>query len=339
MKVATVRGFWSTNIGNSLFQLSAKGLLDEVGFETYWVPDSPGFISVKKGNPKNHFEFLHHLDVDILCIQGPFFRKEFDRIYLDTLKKLSSRGVKIIGLGVGAMHYDKKSIQYYRHWSKQINFSFISTRDCMTHDFLKNEVKNLHNGIDLGFFIRYFAPQPPLINNEKLICFNFDQIPEIKLIKSTKGVIEINKEKYKFKKFYSGEPRGIIKKALPYILPYFKRYSVDSLNGYKIIRIDHRFNPYSRKKIYNNPNSFALDTPDGYLLAYANSELTLSNRVHANVATLSYGNRSMYFSNSKRASLIDRVKLQEVYNKPVYLNLDMLEEEKTSLQEALKNLI
>jgi hypothetical protein len=47
----------------------------------------------------------------------------------------------------------------------------------------------------------------------------------------------------------------------------------------------------------------------------------------------------MYFSNSKRASLIDRVKLQEVYNKPVFLNLDMLEEEKASLKEALKNLI
>lgn len=339
MKAATVRGYWSTNIGNSLFQISAQGLLKDLGLKTIWVPDVPGYINVKKGNPNTYFEFLDHLDIDFLCIQGPFFRKEFDRIYLDLLQKASSRGIKIIGLGVGAMHYDSLSIQYYKNWIEKINFSFISTRDRLTYDFLQPHIKNLHDGIDLGFLIRYYAPQPKFINNEKVVCFNFDQIPEIKLFKTQHGEIKIGSENYGYKKSFSGEPKGILKKAMPYILPYFKKYTISEIENFKIIRTDHRFNPYSRKKIYNNPNSFAMDTPDGYLLAYANSELTLSNRVHANVATLSYGNRAMYFSNSKRAKLIDRVGLGEIYNKPMILNLDFLEQEKSNLLEAIEKTI
>ena len=84
-------------------------------------------------------------------------------------------------------------------------------------------------------------------------------------------------------------------------------------------------------------NTFAMDTPEGYLLAYANSKLTLSNRVHANVATLSYGNSSMYFSDSKRASLLDRLGLGEIYNKPMSLNPDLLEDEKNGLLNFIKN--
>ena len=80
-----------------------------------------------------------------------------------------------------------------------------------------------------------------------------------------------------------------------------------------------------------------MDTPEGYLLAYANSKLTLSNRVHANVATLSYGNPAMYFSDSKRAKLLDRLNLCEIYNKPMKLSSDILDLEKNNLVEFIKN--
>ena len=82
-----------------------------------------------------------------------------------------------------------------------------------------------------------------------------------------------------------------------------------------------------------------MDTPEGYLIAYANSELTLSNRVHANVATLSYGNTAMYFSDSKRATLLNRLDLSEIYNKPMTLDQDRLDEEKFNLLNFIKSTI
>ena len=48
MRIASVKGYWSTNIGNSLFQISAEGIFNEIGVEVITVPDVPGFMNVKK---------------------------------------------------------------------------------------------------------------------------------------------------------------------------------------------------------------------------------------------------------------------------------------------------
>lgn len=337
MNIASVKGYWSTNIGNSLFQISAEGVFNELKMNVTTVPDVPGYMNVKKGNPKNYFEFMDLMDVDYYCIHGPFFRKEFDKIYLENIIKLKKRGVKIIGLGVGAMHYDDTSIKYYNQWLKECDFDIISTRDELTYNFLKGKVSRLYNGIDLGFLIKYYKPQPKFLNNEKLICFNFDQIPEPTFFEDSKGLIKIDEKLFSFKKSFSNEPRGNLKKIFPFLRPYFKTFNQSELNGYKLIRTDHRFNPYSRKKIYSDTNTFAMDTPEGYLLAYANSKLTLSNRVHANVATLSYGNEAMYFSDSKRANLLNRLKLDEIYEKPMKLDANSLSYEKEELLKFIKN--
>lgn len=341
MTIANTRGYWSTNIGNSFFQICSEGILNEINANSFALPDAPGYINVRRGNPKNFFDFTEILDVDFVCIHGPFFRREFDKIYLNSLKKLSKRGVGIIGLGVGAMHYDKKSISYYEKWIKEIDFKLISTRDIETFNFLESFRLPfpVHNGVDLGFLLRFYCPQPKFLNNKKLICFNFDQIPEPTLIENNSGPITIDKKTYSFSKHLSQEPNLFLKKIFPYFRPYFKTFKSKNLAGYEIIRLDHRFNPYSRKKIYSDSNTFAMDTPEGYLLAYANSKLTLSNRVHANVATLSYGNSSMYFSNSKRAKLLDRLGLKDIYKKPMSLKKEILEEEKHNLINfILKNL-
>ena len=155
---------------------------------------------------------MDFLDVDYYCIHGPFFRKEFDKIYLENIKKLKRRGVKIIGLGVGAMHYDEESIKYYNRWLKECDFDFISTRDELTYNFLKGRVRNLYNGIDLGFLIKFYKPQPNLIDNKKLICFNFDQIPEPVFFEDKNGPISIDNKNYNYEKSFSNEPRGIFKR-------------------------------------------------------------------------------------------------------------------------------
>ena len=168
------------------------------------------------------------------------------------------------------------------------------------------------------------------------MCLNFDQIPEPKFFRNENGVLKIGSSSYDYKKTLSAEPRGWLKKIWPFVLPYFKTFSRTTLDEFDVVRLDHRFNPYSRRKIYHSPSGFGMDTPAGYLLAYANSELTLSNRVHANVATLSYGGRSMYFSDSKRASLLERVGLTDIYNKPMVIDQKIIDDELESITEKLR---
>ena len=280
MKITNVKGWWSTNIGNSLFQLSSQEILKELGFTVIEVPDMPGFMNVRKGNPENFFDFMNYLDVDYHCIHGPFLRKEFDKIYLKQLKSLKSRGVKLIGLGVGCMDYSYSN--YYKKWMNEVGFDIITTRDRDTLNILSDVKTNLYDGLDLGFFISTYNKQPKL--NKDFVCFNFDQILEPNFYEDSNGPIRIGNSNFSYKKRLSSEPRGMLKKIFPFVRPYFKAFKRSKIEGYEIIRLDHRFNPYSRKKIYSDKNTFAMDVPGGYLIAYANSKLTLSNRVHACVA-------------------------------------------------------
>ena len=341
MKIATVEGYWSTNIGNALFQISAQEIFKSIGADVIVVPDLPGYINVARGNPSDYFEFMDKIDCDYFCVHGPLFRKESKQIIIPLLARLVKRGVKIIGLGVGAMHYDEATIRLYQKWFEDIPWHFISTRDERTYNFLKRfeRIETLHNGIDLGFFISRFRPQPQLKGDEKIVCLNFDQIPEPKFLASASGVLKIGSDSYTYRKTLSAEPRGWLKKIWPFILPYFKSFSRTSFNEFDVVRLDHRFNPYSRRKIYHSPSGFGMDTPAGYLLAYANSELTLSNRVHANVATLSYGGRSMYFSDSKRASLLERVGLADIYTRPMVIDQKIIDSELEAITLKLSRIL
>jgi len=78
-------------------------------------------------------------------------------------------------------------------------------------------------------------------------------------------------------------------------------------------------------------------SPD--IVVSANTCLTLGDRVHACVITLAYGNPAMLFTPSPRSRLFDRVGLNDIRTKPVTLDLDYLEVERTKEIEFLKNTI
>ena len=76
--IALVGGYWSTNIGNSFFQLGAKFLSEQVfpDGRVIMLSDQPGYWNVRQGNPANAFILLEHIPMDYLVIQGPFLREK-----------------------------------------------------------------------------------------------------------------------------------------------------------------------------------------------------------------------------------------------------------------------
>jgi len=57
------------------------------------------------------------------------------------------------------------------------------------------------------------------------------------------------------------------------------------------------------------------------------------------VAALQYGKPAMLFSSSPRIRLLDRLGLKEIVTQPVWLDKELLEEEKRKIREFLiKNL-
>ena len=98
-----------------------------------------------------------------------------------------------------------------------------------------------------------------------------------------------------------------------------------------MFRTDHRFHPHYRNKIYNQNNSFCSDLPYGYLDIYANSELTLSDRVHACAVTMAYGHSAMLFAKTNRVGLLERVGAKDISKHPVSLDLMLINVEKEKM--------
>lgn len=103
-----------------------------------------------------------------------------------------------------------------------------------------------------------------------------------------------------------------------------------------ILRPEHRFNPHVTWKIYKQINAVASDEPFTYFNVYAHTVLTLSDRVHACVATLAYGNPAMLFTPSLRSALFDRLGLSEIRQRPVVLDPAQLRLEKDREMEFLR---
>jgi polysaccharide pyruvyl transferase WcaK-like protein len=90
------------------------------------------------------------------------------------------------------------------------------------------------------------------------------------------------------------------------------------------------------RKTYRGKNMFFNDTPYPYLEIYSQGLLTLSNRIHACVAALSYGKPAMLFSSSPRVRMLERLGLQDIIQHPVYLESHLLDREKRNLRMFLQ---
>jgi hypothetical protein len=89
----------------------------------------------------------------------------------------------------------------------------------------------------------------------------------------------------------------------------------------------------------NKPRTLVSDVPEDYLSLYANCEVTFSDRVHACIASLSYGNQARLYSSTPRKSLFARVGAEEISQNKVGLDMDLLTELKTYQIEALKKVV
>lgn len=344
MNIGIYTGYWSTNIGNSFFQLGAEYLIKKVfpNANVFPIADEAGYIKPNEGNPSFSFNPILEMDLDVVAILGPFITPEIQNIILPTIKQLKQKGIRIWLMGVGMMDYSVATIEKSKKILSDIDPEIFITRDRETYDAFHSAVKNPYDGIDLGFFSSDVYSGTGV--NGKYVTLNFDQLPE--------PIIQQKKESDQFTFMLNDVEYGlnfnkIKKKLYEKDIKYynfldrmlFPQNFNQSIGEYKIIRTEHRYNPIFLKKVYSLPNTFASDVPYPYWAIYKNSALTISNRVHACVATLSFGNPAWLFTNSPRAFLLDRVGAKDIKLKPTTIDLDMLQKEKENLIQFVRDSI
>lgn len=339
MNIGIYAGYWSTNIGNSFFQYGAKYVIQKAFPEAnvFFIADEQGYINPKKGNPTNSFNSILNIDLDIAVILGPFIRPEVAKIVIPTLQELKKKGIKILAMGVGMMDYTPKTIAYASSVLKEIQPEIFLTRDQETYEAFKSSCVHSYNGIDLGFFSSDVYNGTGL--SEDYITLNFDQIPEPRIKKGTRGDYPFCFEGESYSLSFNERRKAFNEKGFLFQLAdrmFLPQSYNNNFAGKKIIRTEHRYNPIFLKKIYCYPNTIASDIPHPYWAAYKNTKLTISNRVHACVATLSFGNSAFLFTKSPRSYLLDRIGASDIKKGPVTLEKDRLTEEKENLIEFVR---
>ncbi|MEM9185742.1 MAG: polysaccharide pyruvyl transferase family protein [Planctomycetota bacterium] len=350
--VALVYGFWGQNIGNAFFNVGGKWIVEQMfpEHDVIEIQDQPGyrtFHNQSKGNPKRDLGLLDYLDTDYVVLQGPMFTKSFRALWEPTFEKLRARGVKVVLLSAAFFHYDDEEIDSVRGFLKEYPPVMISTRDGDSYEHVHDLAELTYSGIDSAFFWP-LAYRPAPLAIEPYITINFDQYPEPDFT-----VAESEADlKGKFDKRFSALGRAWGAKQ-PWLQKRFSkagqwqcylgalidfRRLPERIADHLVVRPDHRVNPHITWKVYNQANAVGSDEPFTYFTMYSQTQLTLSDRVHACVATLAAGGPAMLYHPTPRARLFERVGLTEIREQPVELDLAYLDEERQTQIATLREL-
>jgi hypothetical protein len=340
-RVALVSGFWGQNIGNAFFNVGGKWILEQIvpDATVNFIQDQPGyrtFHDQSRGNPANDLVLLRYVDVDYLVLQGPLFTVNFRALWEPTFRALKARRTKLILLGAAFFRYTKEEIESTRRFLAEYPPAILSTRDSDTYEALKDCAEWCHSGLDSAFFVPK-AYEPFTVDMEPYVTLNFDRFPEPRFfVGRASGSTDGRDGRFSALGYAWGYsiPRVIQRfsaagKWQAYIGSLFDRRRLpDRLGDYLVVRPEHRYNPHVTWKIYKRPAAVASDEPFTYFTVYANTSLTLSDRVHACAITLAYGKPAMLFNPSPRARLLERLGLANVRSEPVTLAPEKLEAER-----------
>lgn len=355
MKVAYCTGFWCTNIGNGFFGLGVdyalKKILDEKNvtivsdLQTYTTSYGKRlYVS------DNQLEYISKLEIDFVVLAGPVINKYFLGLWKDILLKLQDRGVGYILLSTGVMKLDMESREAIKDFFTICPPYAFSSRDEFAYREFGVYAKHAYNGICFSFYAPEAYNACGIKDLTPYIVYNFDKISEPfvwldgESNREATSCFEFMGEKYclansKIMTALSSKTDRFTD-ALAYIMSVFPARKRKSFVGrYRVVRTDHRFHPHFRRKIYRQPNSYVADLPYGYLNLYANAELTLSDRVHACAVALAFGNSAMLFSKTNRSELLERVGATDICNRPVKLDMELLNEEKEKQLQWLRDIL
>lgn len=244
----------------------------------------------------NVFNLIDFTSLDYLVIPGCVLTIPFIKIFGDVISRSSKKGAKIIFLGASGNFYTSYEIKYVTKFLEDLKPYAIMTRDSESFKFYSSLSIHSYNGIDNVFFVNRLNIPKLYTTKRPYIVLNFDE-PKHRNIK-----MKLEKE---FK------DRNII---------YTNHKPYSFLNLRKVVKEGVMCSDH------------ALD----YLFIYANADAVYSDRVHACIPTLSFGNKCRLFSDSPRIALFESVGLPKIKNElSQIIGLDIMQDKQINFLRSI----
>lgn len=319
-RVAYVTGGWASNIGNAYYNLGMLHALRRVFGEAnvFAVPDVAAWV----WSVEDNFEPLRHLDVDLLLLSGPTLAAGMEDRYRSVFDALVERGGRFGFVSAGAAAYTGEErdtvLRFLARYPGRV--AGLATRDSDTYGLYRDADFPVHDGICGSMFLDE-AVRVPDLDHEPYVVFNFPRAEEPRLRLRDDGSVRVR--------------RRLLARRLPGRVQR-------ELAGMPVIRTQS--NPYNRdpRRTFDRPRMFYWDTPEGFLAIYKNARMVFSERVHTCASTLVLGGTAMYVPGSARSrdnrnALFQRLRLDDIYQRPVRLDRSFLEGEKAELLRFLRD--
>lgn len=238
--------------------------------------------------------------LDYLMLPGCILTDAFFTIYGKFLEEKARQGCKFIFLGASGNYYTEKEVAIVKQWLAKLKPYAIMFRDSVAYGHYKDYSDNVYNGIDNVFFVNRLNLPKVETTMDPYVALNFD-IPK----------------------------HDVYKKELE-----------RKFGGQHIVYTDHKPYPYIKVSKLAKRNVMCSDYPLDYLFIYRNVTETHSDRVHACIPTLSFGNKAQLYSDSPRVALFENVGIDvdEMKRHPVALDANKLKSLQDGQIEFLRKL-
>lgn len=333
---------WPTNIGNAFVNLGAINALSAALGESGVVYHFGGigtYLFGLHGRPQNNLFINDLASFDFVVLAGMTQCDENFRVTEFFLTRLAESGTKIVLAGGGANFYNPDEVKVVRDWMKKVPIYGFISRDTYSYENYGDLAEFSFDGIDSAFFISDGFRPIPL--DRDFVVFNFDKMPEpTDAIMAEQGLNTGNTV------FYDTSHKGVDSGRRGLFGSRGGKQEeglqlLRTLDGKLIIRSHHAVWPEATTEAqFSVPSTLLSDLPSDYLNLYSQAHAVYSDRVHACIATMTFGNAAMLFGKQEpRLRMFERVEAGKVTERPVKLDMANLQEEKDRQVEFLRGLL
>lgn len=328
MRVLVENSSWN-NIGDGFYQFSLFNLLKkEFPQHDYAFLDGPSSRSFRYSDrfAKNVFKAEDVQDSDLYVFSGPILNSRFMLDYAPLIKKLNNRGAKY---AIISAHGDPKSANSIRTFLQSFPPILLASRDRATFNLYCSSNFPTYDGICTASLVSLTCEVGETVKSRPYIASSFynGYEPKFEVFTSEAGITGISGiESWK------PTPQWRLWRHLEWMTKTYPK----SIKGYEIIRPVHDIGYKFSHLNYARANSFLSYNPLIYLSLYKGASLTVTNRLHAAIPTISFGNPAVYVGATARNGALDRLGLKDYQGKTITLSSEIIQNEYEALVRAMR---
>lgn len=304
MKIVVENATW-TNIGDAFYKTATCELLKKLfPRANVYEGDTDPVLLFRPSRPfrKHCLNVLPYEQADLFIFTGTVLSNAAFWAYEDKIRRIVESGSKYALIschGAPLDFLDSKVGPFLAEYPPVA----LATRDSETYSVVAKYVPHAYDGICLSFSMRDFFPPLSLEFEKKYFISSFYRMPEphFSWPDSRRGISSlILKHRKQF-----------VNRRVERHFDFLRRHQCE-VGEHLVIRVQQTPTIYWSHLLFPAPNSYVRLNFRSYLNLFANAEFTVSDRVHACAASITYGKPARLVGRkipkiAQRAGIFERI--------------------------------